>query len=45
MRVMVPAKATKEFEAGVMPSAELLTAMGRFNVDLVKPAFSKRPPG
>jgi len=34
MRVMVLVKATKESEAGVMPSAELLTAMGRFNEEL-----------
>ena len=36
MRVMVLVKATKESEAGVMPSAELLTAMGRFNDELGK---------
>ena len=36
MRVMVLVKATTESEAGVMPSAELLTAMGRFNEELAK---------
>ena len=36
MRVMVLVKATKDSEAGVMPSAELMTAMGRFNDELVK---------
>ena len=36
MRVMVFVKATKESEAGVLPSAELLTAMGRFNEALAK---------
>lgn len=36
MRVMVLVKATQESEAGVMPSAELLTAMGRFNEELGK---------
>ncbi len=36
MRVMVLVKATKESEAGVMPSADLLTAMGRFNDELAK---------
>ena len=36
MRVMVLVKATKESEAGVMPSTELLTAMGRFNEELGK---------
>jgi hypothetical protein len=34
MRVMVLVKATKESEAGLMPSAELMTAMGRFNDEL-----------
>ena len=36
MRVMVMVKATKNSEAGVMPGVELLTAMGRFNAELVK---------
>ncbi|HEU4643884.1 MAG TPA: YciI family protein [Gemmatimonadaceae bacterium] len=36
MRVMVIVKATKESEAGVMPSQELLTQMGKFNEELVK---------
>lgn len=36
MRVMVFVKASKESEAGVMPSTELLTAMGNFNEELVK---------
>jgi len=36
MRVMVIVKATKESEAGEMPSEELLAAMGSFNEDLVK---------
>jgi hypothetical protein len=36
MRFMVIVKATKESEAGVMPSTELLTAMGKFNEELVK---------
>ncbi|MDR3382638.1 YciI family protein [Cupriavidus basilensis] len=36
MRVMVMVKATKESEAGEMPSTELLTAMGNFNEELVK---------
>jgi hypothetical protein len=35
MRVMVLVKATKDSEAGVMPSTELLEAMGRFNEELV----------
>lgn len=36
MRVMVIIKATRESEAGVMPSEELLAAMGRYNDELVK---------
>jgi hypothetical protein len=36
MRVMVLIKATEESEAGVMPSEELLTAMGNYNEELVK---------
>ena len=34
MRVMVLVKATADSEAGVMPSTELLEAMGRFNEEL-----------
>jgi hypothetical protein len=36
MRVMVIVKASKDSEAGVLPSRELLTAMGNFNEELVK---------
>ncbi len=36
MRVMVIVKATKDSEAGVLPSAELLSEMGQFNEQLVK---------
>jgi hypothetical protein len=36
MRFMVIVKATKESEAGVMPSEKLLADMGRFNEELVK---------
>ena len=35
MKVMVIVKATKDSEAGEMPSKELLTAMGQFNADLI----------
>jgi hypothetical protein len=35
MRVMVLVKATKDSEAGVMPSTELLEAMGKYNQELV----------
>ncbi|MCA9413576.1 MAG: GyrI-like domain-containing protein [Candidatus Omnitrophica bacterium] len=36
MKVMVIVKATKDSEAGVMPSEELLTAMGNYNEELVE---------
>ena len=36
MRVMVMVKATAESEAGVMPSRELLEAMGKYNEQLVQ---------
>jgi len=36
MRVMVLVKANADSEAGVMPSEAMLTAMGKFNEELVK---------
>jgi hypothetical protein len=36
MRFMVMVKATKDSEAGVMPSEELLAAMAKYNEELVK---------
>ncbi len=36
MRVMVIVKATKNSEAGVMPTEQLLTEMGKYNEELVK---------
>ncbi|MDQ6649756.1 MAG: YciI family protein [Actinomycetota bacterium] len=36
MRVLVMVKATKESEAGDLPSAELLAAMGEFNEELAR---------
>jgi hypothetical protein len=36
MRFMVIVKADTNSEAGVMPSTELLTAMGKFNAEMVK---------
>jgi len=36
MKFMVIVKATAASEAGVLPSAELLTAMGKYNEELVK---------
>jgi hypothetical protein len=35
MRVMVMVKATKDSEAGAMPSTELLEAMGKYNEELI----------
>jgi len=35
MRFMILVKANKDSEAGVMPTAEMLTEMGRFNEELV----------
>jgi len=36
MRVMVIVKANKDSEAGVLPSTEILTKMGKYNEQLVK---------
>ena len=36
MKVMVIVKATKNSEAGVMPSEKLLSDMGKYNEELVK---------
>jgi hypothetical protein len=36
MRFMILIKANKDSEAGVMPSEQLLTEMGKFNEELVK---------
>jgi len=36
MRFMVIVKADKDTEAGVLPSTQLLTEMGKFNEELVK---------
>jgi hypothetical protein len=36
MRFMVIVKATKESEAGIMPTDERLAAMGKYNEELVK---------
>ena len=36
MRMMVIVKATKDSEEGIMPSTELLEAMGRYNEELSK---------
>jgi hypothetical protein len=36
MRVVVFVKATKDSEEGIMPSTEMLEAMGKYNEELVK---------
>ncbi|MGH6844743.1 MAG: YciI family protein [Methylocella sp.] len=36
MKFMILVKATKDSETGVMPSAQLLAAMGKFNEELAK---------
>ena len=36
MQFMVIVKASKDSEAGVMPSTEMLTEMGKFNEEMVK---------
>lgn len=36
MRVMVIVKANKDSEAGILPSEEMLAAMGKYNEELVK---------
>ena len=36
MRVMVIVKATRDSEAGILPTEQLLTEMGKFNEELVK---------
>lgn len=36
MRVMVIVKANRDSEAGILPSTEILTKMGKYNEELVK---------
>lgn len=45
MRVMVMVKATNDSENGVMPTAELLDAMGNFNEELVKAGIMRAGEG
>lgn len=45
MRVMVFVKATADSEAGLMPSAELFEAMGKFNEELIKAGIMKNGDG
>ncbi|HWE47989.1 MAG TPA: YciI family protein [Caulobacteraceae bacterium] len=41
MRVMVMVKATKDSEAGAMPTPELLEAMGKYNEQLIAAGIMK----
>ena len=45
MRVMVLVKATKDSEAGIMPSTELLEAMGKYNEELVNAGIMQAADG
>ena len=45
MRVVVLVKATKDSEAGTMPSTELLEAMGKYNEQLVEAGIMKAGEG
>jgi hypothetical protein len=45
MRVMVIVKASKESEAGQMPSEKILTEMGKFNEELAKAGIMKAGEG
>ncbi len=45
MRVMVLVKATTDSEAGALPSAELLAAMGAFNAALIDAGIMKAGEG
>ena len=45
MRVMVLVKATKDSEAGILPSAELFESMGKYNEQLVNAGIMKAGDG
>ena len=45
MRVMVMVKATKDSEAGLMPTPELFIAMGKYNEELIKAGIMKSGDG
>src|SRR6478736_5588280 len=45
MRVIVIVKASKESEAGQMPTTELLATMGKYNEELVKAGIMKSGDG
>ena len=43
MRVLVIVKASKDSEAGIMPSKEMLAQMGKFNEELANAGFWQTP--
>ena len=45
MRFMMIVKASKDSEAGVMPSEELISAMGKYNEELMKAGVLLDRPG
>jgi hypothetical protein len=45
MRFMLLVKADKDSEAGVLPSKELLAAMGKYNEEMVRRASCSRARG
>ena len=45
MKVMVFVRATKDSEAGMMPTGDLIEAMGKFNEELVKAGIMKSGDG
>ena len=45
MRVMVLVKATEDSEKGILPTPELLAAMGKFNEELTKAGIMKTGDG
>jgi hypothetical protein len=45
MRVMVLVKATKDSEQGILPSAEMFEAMGKYNDELVKAGIMQNGDG
>ena len=45
MKVMVLVKATEDSEAGILPTAELLESMGKFNQELIKAGIMRTGDG
>jgi hypothetical protein len=45
MRVMVLGKATEDSENGILPTTEMLEAMGKYNADLIKAGIMRAADG